>query len=140
MDHHYYYQDYDKFRVGYTVWETTEYPDKIFSINKKLRSTLGCFTMAKRLYCKTRYDKEKVKVVPEAVNSKVFYPNDKSTLPEYKDKRFKFILFGRWDYRKSTKEIIEAFLDEFDKNEKVDLVLSIDNVFAKDGFKQLRKD
>ena len=44
-------------------------------------------------------------------------------------------MFGRWDYRKSTKEIIEAFLEEFDKDEPVDLILSIDNHMAKDDFK-----
>mgnify|MGYP001161420870 FL=1 len=135
MDHHYYYQDYDKFRVGYTVWETTEYPDKFFQSTKNYDQLWVASQWQKDCIVKQGYDEENVKVVPEAVNSKVFYPNDKSTLPEYNDKRFKFILFGRWDYRKSTKEIIEAFLDEFDKNEKVDLVLSIDNVFAKDGFK-----
>ena len=57
-----------------------------------------------------------------------------ATLPEYDDGRFKFIHFGRWDYRKSTKEIIESFLEEFDKDEPVDLIISIDNMFAKDGF------
>ena len=44
-------------------------------------------------------------------------------------------MFGRWDYRKSTKEIIEAFLEEFSKDEPIDLIISIDNLMAKDDFK-----
>ena len=47
--------------------------------------------------------------------------------------------FGRWDYRKSTKEIIESFLEEFEEDEPVDLVLSIDNRFAKDNLETTEK-
>jgi hypothetical protein len=44
---------------------------------------------------------------------------------------------GRWDYRKSTKEIIETFLKTFSVDEPVDLVVSIDNMWGEemDGFK-----
>ena len=44
---------------------------------------------------------------------------------------------GRWDYRKSTKEIIETFLKTFSPDEPVDLVVSIDNMWGEqmDGFK-----
>jgi len=52
-------------------------------------------------------------------------------MKDYKDGRFKFILFGRWDYRKSTKEIIESFLKTFNSDEPVDLIVSIDNPFGK---------
>ena len=52
---------------------------------------------------------DKVKAIPEAVDATIFHPNNNSTLPEYDDGRFKFRMFGRWDYRKSTKEIIGIF-------------------------------
>ena len=54
----------------------------------------------------------------------------------YKDNRFKFILFGRWEYRKSTPEIIAAFLKTFKPEEPVDLILAVDNAdYAVDGMK-----
>ena len=73
-------------------------------------------------------------MVPEGVDIHTFFPEDVNT--EYtQDGRFKFFLAGRWDYRKSTKEIIESFLKTFDKNEPVDLIVSIDNPFSNDGLK-----
>ena len=45
------------------------------------------------------------------------------------------MIFGRWDYRKSTKELIETFLKTFDKNDPVDLIVSVDNPFSGDGLK-----
>jgi glycosyltransferase involved in cell wall biosynthesis len=78
---------------------------------------------------------DKVKVVPEGVDVNTFYPEDPKTVLDYVDGRFKFVVFGRWDYRKSTKEIIETFLKEFKPNEPVDLIISIDNPFSGDGHK-----
>ena len=64
----------------------------------------------------------------------------KTVTTEYTDDgRFKFFLAGRWDYRKSTKEIIETFLTTFDKNEPVDLIVSIDNPFFKRWFRNYRR-
>jgi glycosyltransferase involved in cell wall biosynthesis len=76
-------------------------------------------------------DPNKVKVVPEGVDINTFYPEDPQTVLDYVDGRFKFILFGRWDYRKSTKEIIETFLKEFTPEDPVDLIVSIDNLGVK---------
>jgi autotransporter strand-loop-strand O-heptosyltransferase len=45
------------------------------------------------------------------------------------------MIFGRWDYRKSTKELIETFLNTFDKDDPVDLIISVDNPFSGDGLK-----
>jgi len=78
------------------------------------------------------YDPDKIKVVPEGVDTSVFYP-ETITYELTSDGRFKFFLAGRWDYRKSTKEIIETFLKTFDKDEPVDLIVSIDNPFSGDG-------
>ena len=56
-------------------------------------------------------------MVPEGVDVDTFFPEEVDPLDEYKDGRFKFLLFGRWDYRKSTKEIIETFLKTFGPDE-----------------------
>ena len=135
LNHHYYFDNYDNLRICYTVWETTEYPPSFYKATENFDQMWVASQWQKDCIVKQGYKEEDVKVVPEAVDGRVFYPSNSATLPEYDDGRFKFLVFGRWDYRKSTKEIIEAFLEEFDKDEPVDLVLSIDNMFATDGFK-----
>ena len=80
---------------------------------------------------KQGYPEERIFLVPEGVNIEKFKPIKK--VP--KKKKFRFLHFGRWDYRKSTKEIVEAFLKTFDKSEPVDLIVSIDNPFSEDELK-----
>jgi len=78
---------------------------------------------------------DKVKVIPEGVDVDTFYPEEPTIKLDYVDNRFKFVIFGRWDYRKSTKELIKTFLKEFKSDEPVDLIVSIDNPFSGDGHK-----
>ena len=133
-DHHYYYQDYQGPKIAYNVWETTRQPKHFFEKLKEYNQIWVASDWQRECTIDQGIEPDKVKVVPEAVDGSIFKPDLNATLPEYDDGRFKFVIFGRWDYRKATKEIIESFLQEFDKDEPVDLVLSIDNSFAKDGF------
>lgn len=77
------------------------------------------------------YNPKKVMVVPEGIDSDELRPiqqiNNIVTNP------MRFLIIGRWEYRKSTKEMIEAFLKAFPKNENVELVLCVDNEFSDDG-------
>ena len=134
-NHHFFYQNYDGPKIAYNVWETTRQPDYFFNQLKTFDQVWVASKWQRDCTIEQGIEPHKVKVVPEAVDGSIFKPNNKSTLPEYKDNRFKFILFGRWDYRKSTKEIIESFLQEFNEDEPVDLIVSIDNPYAKDEFK-----
>mgnify|MGYP003346181572 CR=1 FL=1 len=80
------------------------------------------------------YPEDKIKVVPEGVDVHTFYPDNTVTHPLTKDK-FTFFVAGRWDYRKSIKEIIETFIKTFNNNEPVELIISVDNPFSNDGLK-----
>jgi len=133
VNHHYYYDHYPNIKIAFIVWETTKYPDQTFENFKNFDQIWVASTWQKECFIEQGMPEDIVKVIPEAVDNSIFKPQI-TTLPEYDDERFKFVMFGRWDYRKSTKEIIEAFLEEFDRDEPVDLVLSIDNIFANDGF------
>ncbi|NBU53566.1 MAG: glycosyltransferase family 1 protein, partial [Alphaproteobacteria bacterium] len=93
----------------------------------------GRRTAALAIYLKKRFN-NKIKVVPEGVDVNTFFPEETSHELS-SDGRFKFFLAGRWDYRKSIKEIIETFLNTFDKDEPVDLIVSVDNPFSNDGLK-----
>jgi glycosyltransferase involved in cell wall biosynthesis len=131
-NHHYYYQPYVGPKIAYNVWESTRQPENFF---KKLLEFDEIWVPSQwqaKCTIEQGADPSKVKVVPEGVDTKTFYPEDPLTTLDYVDGRFKFILFGRWDYRKSTKEMIETFLKVFSPDEPVDLILSIDNMWGKD--------
>jgi len=131
-NHHYFYQNYQGPKIGYNVWESTEQPEGFFNKWKEFDQLWVPSKWQAECTIKQGADPGKVKVVPEGVDIDTFYPEDPQTVLDYVDGRFKFILFGRWDYRKSTKEIIETFLKEFKPEEPVDLILSIDNMWGKD--------
>lgn len=137
-NHHIFYQNYMGPKIAYNVWESTLQPYNFFEQLLKFDEIWVPSKWQRDCTINQGADPNKVKVVPEGVDVHTFYPETFSNpLDEYKDNRFKFLLMGRWDYRKSTKEIIESFLREFSPEEPVDLVVSIDNMWGEDmdGYK-----
>ncbi len=137
---HYYFncfENYKGIKIAYNVWESTRYDDVFFEKLKKFDQFWCPSEWQKQCIIKQGYPSEKVFVVPEAVDGKIFKPDFFDyELDLYKDNRFKFILIGRWEHRKSTKEIIETFLKTFSKTEPVDLILVVDNAdYSNDGMK-----
>jgi len=128
LNHRYFYDNYDGYKIGYNVWETTEYPQDFFNQILKFDEFWVPSEWQKINLIKQGYPEQKIFVVPEGVDGDTFKPTLVNT-----DDTFKFLLFGRWEYRKSTKEIIETFAKTFDENESVKLIVSADNMFAKDG-------
>ena len=56
------------------------------------------------------WDENKVFIVPEGVDKNLLPINNKKYLQS--SHKFRFFLTGRWEYRKSTTEIISSFLKE----------------------------
>ena len=131
-NHHIFYDHYNGPKIAYNVWESTLQPENFFNKLKEFDELWVPSKWQRDVTIKQGYDPNKIKVVPEGVDSTVFFPNPQVKHPLTSDGRFKFFLAGRWDYRKSTKEIIETFLKTFDKNEPVDLIVSVDNPFSND--------
>lgn len=131
-DHHLFYDDYKGPKIAYNVWETTLQPENFFNKLKEFDEMWVPSKWQRDVTIAQGYDPDKIKVVPEGVDINTFFP-EKTTHELTSDGRFKFFLAGRWDYRKSTKEIIETFLKTFDKDEPVDLIVSIDNPFSGDN-------
>jgi autotransporter strand-loop-strand O-heptosyltransferase len=131
-NHHLFYDDYYGPKIAYNVWESTLQPEGYFNKLKEFDELWVPSKWQRQMTIDQGYDANKIKVVPEGVDVNTFYPE--TTSHELtSDGRFKFFLAGRWDYRKSIKEIIETFLKTFDKNEPVDLIISVDNPFSNDG-------
>lgn len=135
-NHYLFYDNYYGPKIGYNVWESTLQPEEYFQKLKDFNQLWVPTKWQKECLVKQGYDDHKIKIVPEGVDVEVFNSlGGKPYHPLTSDGRFKFFLAGRWDYRKSTKEIIESFLKCFNKDEPVDLIVSIDNPFSNDGMK-----
>ena len=132
-DHPYFYEKYKGPTIFYNVWESTRQPTQFF--NKMLE--------ADQFWCPSEWQKictaeqgypiNKIKVVPEGIDPNIFKPFFNAGSSGI-DSCFRFLLFGRWEHRKSTTEIIRTFLSTFKIDDNVKLVLSVDNNFAVDGF------
>jgi glycosyltransferase involved in cell wall biosynthesis len=136
MDHHYFYERYEsKVKIAYTVWESTEIPEDFFNQLLKFDYLWVVTDWHKKFIIEQGYPEHRVLVVNEGVSEEFFNDLDEDLkLPEdYNNGRFKFLFFGRWDYRKSVPEIIVSFLKAFPNNEPVDLILSADNPYSVDG-------
>jgi autotransporter strand-loop-strand O-heptosyltransferase len=133
-NHHLFYDGYEGPKIAYNVWESTLQPKQYFNKLLEFDEMWVPSKWQRECTIKQGYPEDKIKVVPEGVDVHTFFPEEVST-PLTSDGRFKFLLAGRWDYRKSIKEIIETFLKTFDKNEPVDLIISVDNPFSGDGMK-----
>jgi len=141
-NHHYFYcnEKYKGFKIAYNVWESTLYDDNFFKILKSFDQFWCPSKWQKDCIINQGYPAEKVFVVPEAVDGNIFNPSHFNyNLDLYKDNRIKFLLIGRWEYRKATKEIIETFLKTFKKEEPVDLILVVDNQNSNDGMNSTKE-
>jgi autotransporter strand-loop-strand O-heptosyltransferase len=134
-NHHIFYDEYYGPKIAYNVWESTLQPEEYFNKLKEFDELWVPSKWQRDCTIVQGYDPNKIKVVPEGVDVHTFYPDPQVKHELTFDGRFKFFLAGRWDYRKSIKEIIETFLKTFDKDEPVDLIISVDNPFSGDGMK-----
>lgn len=133
-NHHLFYDNYLGPKIAYNVWESTLQPQQYFEKLQEFDEMWVPSKWQRDMTIAQGYDPNKIKVVPEGVDIHTFFPEETSH-ELTSDGRFKFFLAGRWDYRKSIKEIIETFLKTFDKDEPVDLIVSVDNPFSNDGLK-----
>jgi glycosyltransferase involved in cell wall biosynthesis len=130
VNNYYYYDNYDGYKIGFCVYESTRFPDEFFnrllSYDEMWVPTQWQFNSL----VEQGYPIEKIRIVPEGVDTEVFHPED-MLQPD----KFRFLLFGRWDYRKSTTEIIRTFGETFKDNKNVELICSVENPYPYDGLK-----
>jgi len=128
-NHYYFYDPYEGPKVGYTVWETTKYFEPFFEKLKEYDQIWVPSKWQAEVTVNQGADANKVKVVPEGVDSSVFFPEN------YKiaGGKFRFLIFGRWDNRKSTVEIIRAFKNTFGNTKNIELIISVEDPYNQDG-------
>lgn len=131
-NHHYFYDTYTRPKIAYNVWETTEQPQDFFEKLKEFDQVWVPTKWQRDCTIKQGIPAQKVKVVPEGVDTQMFRPRNR-VVSNPIERPFRFVLIGRWDYRKSTLECIRAFANTFTEKDNVELVISVDNPFASDG-------
>lgn len=129
--HEYFNQSYTGLKIAYNVWETTRQPFEFFEQLKTFDQVWVPSKWQAQCTIDQGIPAHKVKVVPEGVDVDLFKPI--KIKKQNKTDPFQFIVIGRWEYRKSTKEIIDSFIKAFPNNENVELLLVVDNPFANDG-------
>lgn len=129
VNHHYFYNKYNGPKIAYTVWESSSYPQHFFDVLKTFDQVWVPSSWQAEITINQGIEKEKVKVVPEGVDDLLFYPEE----IKYDDDKFRFLIFGRWDDRKSIKELVQAFKNVFGNSDKVELIISADNIYSIDG-------
>jgi len=128
MNHYYFYDEYKGYKIAYNVYESTRYPEYFF---KKLIEFDEIWVPTQWQHdsiIEQGAPQEKIKIVPEGVDIETFKP----IKPTKKEHKFRFLLFGRWDYRKSTTEIIRTFGETFKDNSDVQLIASVENPYPSD--------
>ena len=77
VNHYYFYHNYNNPKVAYTVWESTLYPQNFFEKLKEFDQVWVPSKWQAECSIKQGLSRDKVKVVPEAVDGNVFKPPDR---------------------------------------------------------------
>lgn len=131
-NHPYFMETYSGPTVAYNVWETTRQPAKFFDQLKRMTQVWVPSKWQRECTIEQGIPADRVKVVPEGVDTDTFFPRTRQIV-EPAGRVFRFVLIGRWEYRKATREIIQTFARTFSESEPVELLINVDNGFAIDG-------
>ena len=130
-NHYYYYEDYKGYKIGFCVFESTRFPEHFFNRLHYFDEMWVPTQWQADSLVEQGYPKEKISIVTEGVDVETFKPID--VIP--KKEKFRFLYFGRWDYRKSTTEVLRAFGETFKDIPNVELISSVENPFPYDECK-----
>lgn len=113
----FYHGSLSQYRVGYTPWESSQLPD---GWPEKMRQMQEIWTTSK--YCVDIYEEYKVndiiRLVPHGIDPEIWKIENR-----YLQDKFVFLHVGGPTERKGGQRVVDAFLDLFDNNEDVVLVL-----------------
>lgn len=130
-NNYYFYDNYEGYKIAYNVWESTRYPDdffkRLFYFDEVWVPTQWQFDCL----VEQGYPSEKIFIVPEGVDVGTFKPIKKQL--KKSTTKFRFLYFGRWDYRKGTTEVLKTFGEIFKGRTDVELIASVENPYPYDG-------
>lgn len=107
-------------RVAYVVWETTVMPSDKVAILRTMDEVWTPTHWGRGLLVANGLDADRIGVVPEGVDVETFRPSGGG---REEGRPFRFLFVGKWEARKGVELLVEAFCEEFDADEPVELVL-----------------
>jgi len=116
------------------VWELDDLPPlwkkELTLYDEFITNTQFCRNSIEKAITEKGPDARPIHVVPHGVDTSMFYP-DKDKLFDFGD-NFVFLAVGQWIRRKGFEDLIDAYLKEFDGDDKV--VLMLKTYGANNGF------
>jgi glycosyltransferase involved in cell wall biosynthesis len=117
--------DYFKgYNVNWSVFESTVIPEKILEVMKKHNLWIPS-EWGRKIAIENGINSNQIAVVPEGVDSNTFHPYGKLI-----QNKFRFLLIGKYETRKSMNESIDAFAQTYGNRPDIELVIKSD--FFKD--------
>lgn len=119
--------------ILYNVWESTEQTPQFMEKLKSYQQFWVASEWQRQCSIKQGLDPDFVKVVPEGIDPHICKPIEQ----EEKD-TFDFLIVGKWEDRKYSREMVQAWLETFPAEEDYSdlrLYVSADNPFPVDQYK-----
>ena len=110
--------------INWGVFESTIIPEKILAVFKSHQLWIPT-EWGRKIAIENGIDFGQVEVVPEGVDGNTFHPYFKP-----QQDKFRFLLIGKYEQRKSMDESIDAFARVFGNNPDIELIIKSD--FFKD--------
>lgn len=105
------------------VWETTKLPESQIQLCGSTQFLWTPSSWGKENLIKNGIEPTRIAVVPEGVDTVFFRPGKRER------GRFRFLMVGKWENRKFTEGLIQAFTKEFKPSEEVELYLHAHNAY-----------
>lgn len=112
----------DQYRIGYTPWESSEVPEWWISHMQECDEIWTTCSYVENIYNEAGVN-DIVRVVPHGIDPEIWTISER----EVSDK-FYFLHVGGTTARKGGQRVVDAFLDLFDGNEEVMLILKSNGI------------
>ena len=106
--------------INWCVFESTRIPDKLFTTMNKHNIWLPS-EWARKIAIEQGINPLQIDVVPEGVDADLFHPY---LIPPHN--KFRFLIIGKYEHRKSINETIDAFKQVYSNNPNVELIIKSD--------------
>ena len=116
-----YYRGYN---INWTVFESTIIPEKLLAVIKQHNIWIPT-EWGRKICIENGVNLNQINVIPEGVDNNQFHPYFKP-----QQNKFRFLLIGKYEQRKSMDESIDAFARVFGNNPDIELIIKSD--FFKD--------
>lgn len=108
-----------RYRVAFCIWETTRIPGHVLLLLRRADMIWTMSHWGRDILEEHGLPAAKIRIVPAGVDTAKFRPLH----PRPPKDTFRFLSVGKWEERKGSAGLVQAFAREFDPSEPVELVM-----------------